>query len=66
MVKIASFLAIISLVGCSNVGTICPPFPKPSSQVLNQLESLHSESINDWVESLYKHNLKIKYCRGEF
>lgn len=67
MVKIFSFLGIIWLfIGCSNVGTICPPFPKPSKDVLNKIYNLHDNDVDMWVESVFKHNLKIKVCRGEF
>jgi hypothetical protein len=56
---------ILSITGCSiKTNSICPNFPAPDQHILNSIKSLDDDTVNRWMEDLYKHKLKIDTCRS--
>jgi hypothetical protein len=53
------------VTGCTKTNSVCPPFPNPSQEVLGKIKDTNSSAVNSWMTEVYKHNLKIKACRGE-
>ena len=49
------------IAGCGNIN-VCPPYPKPSQNVLNKIKSLESQEVDDWIVKQYKLNQKLKAC----
>lgn len=56
-------LMTLMLSGCA-VGSACPPFPKPSKEVVMELQSLENKAVDSWVVELFKLDLKLRECRG--
>lgn len=53
------------LSGCVRTISTCPPFPKPSSEVVEQIQGLSSTPVDNWMIDLYKLQLKLERCRDE-
>ena len=53
----------LMLSGCAS-SRACPPFPKPSKEVVMELQSLESKAVDGWVIELFKLDLKLRECRG--
>ena len=51
------------LSGCAN-SNVCPPFPKPSKEVIIELQSLDSKAVDSWVVELFKLDMKLRECNG--
>lgn len=54
-------LMMFTLQACGSK-SICPLYPKPSQNVLNEIESLKSQEVNDWILKQFKLNKKLKVC----
>ena len=54
---------MLMLGGCAS-SNVCPPFPKPSSEVVHELRDLNSTAVNGWVVELFKLDLKLRECNG--
>lgn len=54
---------IVMMVGCVNTN-VCPPFPKPTNEVLKSIHTLQSKEVDSWMIELFKLNEKIKECRN--
>jgi uncharacterized protein YcfL len=52
-------LTMLMLSGCAT-SNVCPPFPKPSKEVVMELQSLDSKAVDSWVVELYKLQLKLE------
>ena len=51
------------LSGCAN-SNVCPTFPKPSKEVIIELQSLDSKAVDNWVVELFKLDMKLRECNG--
>ena len=51
------------LSGCTS-SNVCPPFPKPSKEVIMELQSLESKAVDSWVVELFKLDMKLRECNG--
>lgn len=56
-------LMTLTLSGCAN-SNVCPPFPKPSKEVIIELQSLDSKTVDSWVVELFKLDMKLRECNG--
>lgn len=54
-------LMMLTLQACGNK-SVCPSYPKPSQEVLNEIKSLESREVDDWILKQYKLNLKLEVC----
>lgn len=52
------------LSGCATVNNVCPTFPKPSKEVIMELQSLESKAVDNWVVELFKLDMKLGECNG--
>jgi uncharacterized protein YcfL len=52
-------LTMFMLSGCAT-SNVCPPFPKPSKEVIMELQGLGSKEVDSWVVELYKLQLKLE------
>ena len=52
-------LTMFMLSGCAT-SNVCPPFPKPSKEVIMELKGLDSKEVDSWVVELYKLQLKLE------
>jgi uncharacterized protein YcfL len=57
-------LTMLMLSGCAT-SNVCPPFPKPSSVVVEEIQGLSSKPVDNWMIDLYKLQLKLERCRDE-
>ena len=55
---------MLMLGGCAS-SNVCPPFSKPSKEVVEQIQGLSSTPVDNWMISLYKLQLKLERCRDE-
>ena len=55
---------MFTLSGCARVNSVCPPFPKPSKEVIMELQSLESKAVDGWVVELFKLDMKLRECNG--
>lgn len=60
-----SVVMMFMLSGCVRTISTCPPFPKPSSEVVEQIQGLSSTPVDNWMIDLYKLQLKLERCRDE-
>lgn len=58
-------LIALFFTGCTNTH-ICPPFPKPTKEILQPIESLNNKDVDKWMEELFKLNLKLKECSNSY
>lgn len=65
MVKIFIPIVALLMAGCSTYTSVCPEFPKPTQEVLNEIKSLNNLEVDNWVIELYKLNKKLEICKGE-
>lgn len=63
MVKYLSVVLCLALTGCATHTSICPEFPKPTQEVLNNIKSLNNSEVDEWIIQLYKLNQKLKICK---
>lgn len=63
-VLIGSVFCVV-LFGCTKVISVCPDFPPPSQEVLDEIKSLQNEEVDEWIKDLYRLNLKLQYCQGD-
>ena len=54
---------MLMLSGCAS-SNVCPPFPKPSKEVIMELQSLESRAVDSWVVELFKLDMKLGECNG--
>ena len=57
-------LTMLMLSGCVAVNNVCPTFPKPSREVIMELQSLESKAVDSWVVELFKLDMKLRECNG--
>ena len=55
---------MLTLSGCVAVNNVCPTFPKPSKEVIIELQSLESKAVDSWVVELFKLDMKLRECNG--
>ena len=55
---------MLMLTGCTRVSNVCPSFPKPSSEVVQELRDLNSTAVDGWVVELFRLDLKLRECNG--
>jgi len=55
---------MLTLTGCTRVSNVCPSFPKPSSEVVQELRDLNSTAVDGWVVELFRLDLKLRECNG--
>lgn len=60
-----SVVMMFMLSGCVRTINTCPPFPKPSSVVVEEIQGLSSTPVDSWMVDLYKLQLKLERCRNE-
>jgi len=61
----SSLLLILVLAGCCNTTLpVCPSYPKPSSEVLIKLRSMHSAQVNRWMIEQLRLKRKLEVCNG--
>jgi hypothetical protein len=60
-----SVVMMFMLSGCVRTISTCPPFPKPSSEVVEEIQGLSSIPVDNWMIELYKLQLKLERCRDE-
>lgn len=55
---------MLTMQGCGNKNnTVCPNYPKPTQDVLNQIKSLNDANVDNWMIEQYKLNLKLGVCK---
>jgi len=56
-------LALVLTGCCAKVQpTVCPPFPSPTNEALDKIESLHSTPVDDWIVRLFKLKQQLELC----
>ena len=55
---------MLILGGCATVSSVCPTFPKPSKEVVMELQNLDSRAVDSWVVELFRLDLKLRECNG--
>ena len=55
---------MLMLSGCATVSNVCPTFPKPSKEVVMELQNLDSRAVDSWVVELFRLDLKLRECNG--
>ena len=55
---------MFTLSGCATTSNVCPTFPKPSKEVIMELQSLESKAVDSWVVELFKLDMKLRECNG--
>lgn len=49
----------LMLSGCVS-STVCPPFPKPSTEAVMAIQGLENPKVDEWMVELYKLQLKLE------
>lgn len=65
MVRVFSIVLAFILSGCYAHTSVCPDFPTPTQEVLNNIKSLNNSEVDNWIIKLYKLNQKLKVCKGD-
>jgi hypothetical protein len=55
-------LTMLMLSGCAT-SNVCPPFPEPSKEAIQDIQGLGSPSVDSWMVELFKLKLKLERCR---
>lgn len=63
MVRFVGSLLCLLLTGCATHTSVCPDFPKPTQEVLDNIKSLNNSEVDEWIIQLYKLNQKLKFCK---
>ena len=51
---------MLMLSGCASKPTVCPQFPKPSTEAVIAIQGLENQKVDEWMVELYKLQLKLE------
>ena len=49
VIPVLAAVAMLTACGSTSPELVCPPYPFPSGQVIQELQSLDSDAVNQWV-----------------